>query len=110
MQLTFLIVKIPSAYNTILGQLGLNVLRAVVLTYHMLVQFLTRFDVGEMRGDQMMARQCFLIALKMKELARNQPTKIFDQELESEDEKIEGELKEPLITVLPKKDPKKLSR
>ena len=35
--LTFAVVQVPSAYNTILGRPGLNALRAIVSMYHMLV-------------------------------------------------------------------------
>ena len=37
MQLTFLMVKVSSAYNAILGRSNLNVLKAIVSTYHLLV-------------------------------------------------------------------------
>ena len=50
--LTFTIVQVPSVYNTILGRPGLNALKAIVSTYHLLVRFLTKNGVGEMRGDQ----------------------------------------------------------
>lgn len=35
----FLIVRAPSAYNTILKQLGINTFRAVVFTYYLKVKF-----------------------------------------------------------------------
>ena len=55
LRLTFLVVKVPSAYNAILGRLGLNTFRAVVLTYHLLVKFSTSYGIGKMRGDQLLA-------------------------------------------------------
>ena len=41
LRLTFLVVKVPSAYNAILEHPGLNAFRAVVSTYHLLMKFLT---------------------------------------------------------------------
>ena len=55
-------VRIPSAYNAILGHLGLNALRAIVSTYHLLVRFPTKYGIGELRGDQQLAKHCFSIA------------------------------------------------
>ena len=49
--LTYTVVRIPSAYNAILGRLGLNALRAIVSTYHLLVRFPTKYGIGELRGD-----------------------------------------------------------
>uniref|UniRef100_A0A2N9GHD1 Reverse transcriptase domain-containing protein n=1 Tax=Fagus sylvatica TaxID=28930 RepID=A0A2N9GHD1_FAGSY len=56
----FLVVDCPSAYNVIIGRLTLNRLRAVTSTYHLLVRFPTENGIGEMRGDQAMARECYL--------------------------------------------------
>ena len=56
LRLTFLVVKVPSSYNAILGRLGLNAFRAVVLTYHLLVKFLTSYGINEIREDQLLAR------------------------------------------------------
>ena len=59
--LTYTVVRIPSAYNAILGRPGLNALRAVVSTYHLLVRFPTKYGIGELRGDQQLAKHCFSI-------------------------------------------------
>ena len=55
-QLTYLVIKIPFAYNAILDQPRLNAPRAIVSTFHLLVQFSIRLGVREMRGDQTMAK------------------------------------------------------
>ena len=60
----FLVVRASSAYNAILGRLGLNTLRAVVSTYHLKLKFFTSQGVGEVRGDQALARHCYNIALQ----------------------------------------------
>uniref|UniRef100_A0A2N9J0B4 Uncharacterized protein n=1 Tax=Fagus sylvatica TaxID=28930 RepID=A0A2N9J0B4_FAGSY len=56
----FLVVDCPSAYNVIIGRPTLNRLRAVTSTYHLLVRFPTEHGIGEMKGDQAMARECYL--------------------------------------------------
>ncbi|GAV56844.1 hypothetical protein CFOL_v3_00385 [Cephalotus follicularis] len=58
-QMTFLVVDTPSPYNTIIGRPGLNLMEAIVSTRHLLMKFPTRFGVGECRGDQQAARQCY---------------------------------------------------
>ncbi|GAV83113.1 hypothetical protein CFOL_v3_26564 [Cephalotus follicularis] len=57
--MTFLVVDTPSPYNAIIGRPGLNLMEAIVSTRHLLMKFPTRFGVGEARGDQQMARQCY---------------------------------------------------
>ena len=54
--LEFLVVHTRSAYNIILERLGLNALRAVISTYHMLVKFSTRARVRDIQGDLLMAQ------------------------------------------------------
>uniref|UniRef100_A0A2N9ECS2 RNase H type-1 domain-containing protein n=1 Tax=Fagus sylvatica TaxID=28930 RepID=A0A2N9ECS2_FAGSY len=59
----FLVVDCPSAYNVIIGRPTLNRLRAVTSTYHLLVRFPTEHGIGEMKGDQAMARECYLTSV-----------------------------------------------
>ena len=59
----FLIVDCPSTYNIILGRLALNRLRAVTSTYYLKVKFPTAHRVGEIRGDQVLVRECYQAAL-----------------------------------------------
>ncbi|GAV84566.1 hypothetical protein CFOL_v3_28010 [Cephalotus follicularis] len=58
-KMTFLVVDTPNPYNAIIGRPGLNLIEAIVLTRHLLMKFPTRFGVGEVRGDQQVARQCY---------------------------------------------------
>uniref|UniRef100_A0A2N9FDC4 Uncharacterized protein n=1 Tax=Fagus sylvatica TaxID=28930 RepID=A0A2N9FDC4_FAGSY len=59
----FLVVDCPSAYNVIIGRPTLNRLQAVTSTYHLLVRFPTEQGIGEMKGDQAMARECYLTSV-----------------------------------------------
>jgi hypothetical protein len=59
----FLVVDCPSAYNVIIGRPTLNKLRAVISTYHLLVRFPTEHGIGELKGDQVTARECYFASL-----------------------------------------------
>uniref|UniRef100_A0A2N9FJJ2 Uncharacterized protein n=1 Tax=Fagus sylvatica TaxID=28930 RepID=A0A2N9FJJ2_FAGSY len=59
----FLVVDCPSAYNVIIGRPTLNRLGAVTSTYHLLVRFPTENGIGKMKGDQAMARECYLTSV-----------------------------------------------
>ncbi|GAV59834.1 hypothetical protein CFOL_v3_03365 [Cephalotus follicularis] len=61
--MTFLVVDTPSPYNAIIGRPGMNLMEAIVSTRHLLMKFPTRFGVGEARGDQQAARQCYKTAV-----------------------------------------------
>ena len=62
-EIDFLIVDCPSTYNIILGRLALNILKAMTSTYHLKVKFPTAHDVGEIREDQVLAKECYQAAL-----------------------------------------------
>ena len=62
-EIDFLLVDCPSTYNIILGRPALNILRAATLTYYLKVKFPTIHGVGEIRGDQVLARECYQATL-----------------------------------------------
>ncbi|KAK3018757.1 hypothetical protein RJ639_004243 [Escallonia herrerae] len=64
--LDFVVVKVPSAYNAILGRPALNRLQAVVSTYHLKMKFPTDHGIGEVKGDQTTARQCYVTSCRSK--------------------------------------------
>ena len=64
----FLVVDCPSAYNVIIGRPTLNRLRAVTSTYHLLVCFPTENSIGEMKGNQAMARECYLTSISTEQV------------------------------------------
>ena len=59
----FVVVEALSVYNIILGRLTLNQARAVVSTYSLVFKFLTPQGVGILRGDQAIARRCYVTSL-----------------------------------------------
>ena len=48
---TFLVVDCSSTYNAILGRPTLNSWKAVTSTYHLMIKFPTKYEVGEIHGD-----------------------------------------------------------
>ncbi|KAK3008934.1 hypothetical protein RJ639_014866 [Escallonia herrerae] len=65
--LDFLIAKIKSSYNGILGRTGLNKLQAVASTYHLVMKFHTPVGVGLVKGDQTLARRCYVASCRTEE-------------------------------------------
>ena len=62
---SFLVVDCSSAYNAILGRLTLNSWKAVTSTYHLMIKFPTDYGVGELRGDQVAARECYIAMMEI---------------------------------------------
>ena len=62
----FLVVDAPSAYNMLLGKPSLNAIKAIPSAYHMMIKFPTVSGVGMVRGDQRVARECYLASMKQK--------------------------------------------
>ena len=65
--MNFLVVDCSSSYNAIIGRPTLNSLKAVTSTYHLSIKFPTEYGVGQVQGDQLAARECYLIMLAMDE-------------------------------------------
>ena len=77
----FLIVDAPSAYNMLPGRPSLNTIRAIPSAYHMVIKFPTTNGVGMVRGNQRIARECYLASTKQK-MVNN----IYMDELDMRDE------------------------
>ena len=61
---TFLMVDCSFAYNAILGRPTLNSWKAVTSTYHLMIKFPTDYRVGELRGNWVAARECYIVMLE----------------------------------------------
>ena len=66
-EVTFLVVDCSSAYNAILGQPTLNSWKAITSTYYLMIKFPTGYRVGELRGNQIVARECYIAMLEMED-------------------------------------------
>ena len=66
-QLDFLVVDCPSSYNVIIGRPILNKWKAATSTYCLKVKFLIDNGVGEVKGDQVLTRECYQAILAAKE-------------------------------------------
>ena len=66
-EVNFLIIDCSSSYNTIIGRLTLNSWKAVTSTYHLSVKFPIEYGIGQVQGDQLVARECYLAMLAMDE-------------------------------------------
>ncbi|XP_050280548.1 uncharacterized protein LOC126721541 [Quercus robur] len=66
-QHNFLIVDSPSSYNVIIGRPMLNRWKTAISTYCLKVKFPTEHGIGEIKGDQVLARECYHAVLASKE-------------------------------------------
>nr|XP_023895560.1 uncharacterized protein LOC112007449 [Quercus suber] len=82
-QIDFLVVDSPSSYNVIIGRPALNKWKASTSTYCLKMKFPTDDGVGEVKGDQVLARECYQAVLAAKE----NHTWIVEEE---EEEKVEA--------------------
>ncbi|GFS44989.1 hypothetical protein Acr_00g0093430 [Actinidia rufa] len=62
----FIVVDCPSPYNAILGRPTLGGIKTITSTYHLKVKFPTPTGIGEIKGNQKVARQCFISAMKVE--------------------------------------------
>ncbi|KAL0417083.1 UNVERIFIED_CONTAM: hypothetical protein Slati_3540200 [Sesamum latifolium] len=58
--LKFLVGDVPSAYNRILVRPMHNIFQAVISTYHMKIKFPTPGEVGEVQGDSLQSKRCYV--------------------------------------------------
>lgn len=63
----FFIVDFPSSYNVILGWPTLNYLKAGTSTYYLKFKFPIDDKIGEIREDQVLAREYYQVVLVGKE-------------------------------------------
>ena len=62
-----MVVDCPASYNVIIGRLTLNKWKSTTSAYYLKVKFPTENGVGEVRGDQVLARECYQAMLAAKE-------------------------------------------
>ena len=82
-QVDFLVVDCPSSYNVIIGRPTLNKWKAATSTYCLKVKFPTDEGIGEVKGDQVLATECYQAVLAGKD----NHTSVIE---EKEEEKMEA--------------------
>ena len=82
-QVDFLVVDCPTSYNVIIGRPTLNKWKAATSTYCLKVKFPTDEGIGEVKRDQVLARECYQAVLAGKE----NHTSVIE---EKEEEKMEA--------------------
>ena len=60
-------VDYSSVYNGILGRPTLNLWKAATSTYHLTIKFPTEYGIGELRGNQVAAHECYISMLEMED-------------------------------------------
>ena len=63
----FLVVDLPSSYNVIIGRPMLNHWKAATSTYCLKVKFPMEQGIGEIKEDQVLARECYQAVLASRE-------------------------------------------
>ncbi|VFQ87037.1 unnamed protein product [Cuscuta campestris] len=63
-KMRFIVVDIKCVHNAILGRPGINRVGAVISMSHLCMKFHTPGGVGEVKGDQRNARECYARAVK----------------------------------------------
>ena len=66
-EVNFLVVDCLSSYNAIIGRPTLNGWKAAMSTYHLFVKFPMKYGIGEVQGDQLVAKECYLAMLALDE-------------------------------------------
>ena len=64
LQIEFIVVKVSSPYNAIMGRDWLHRMKAVPSTLHQKLRFPTKDGIMELNRDQVAAKQCVLAAIK----------------------------------------------
>ncbi|XP_074347211.1 uncharacterized protein LOC141686047 [Apium graveolens] len=106
--LNFLVVKAASTYNVILGRTMIYAFKAVPSTYHIVLKLPTRNCVGKAKGDQKMARSCYVAALR-PDGTGGQVLPIEDMDVRENDE-LRGKPAEDLVQIsLDPLDPEKVT-
>ena len=69
-EVNFFVVDCSSSYNVIIGRPTLNSWKTITSTYHLFVKFPTNYRVGQVQGDQLTTKECYLAMLAMDELVQ----------------------------------------
>ncbi|GKV35924.1 hypothetical protein SLEP1_g44125 [Rubroshorea leprosula] len=77
----FLVVKMASAFNAVIGRPTLTEIRAVVTQSHFCIKFPTPMRIATLRGNQEVARHCYITSVTRPQKGKDQTSKILPQQL-----------------------------
>ncbi|XP_075654309.1 uncharacterized protein LOC142624579 [Castanea sativa] len=101
-EVNFLVIDCSLSYNAIIGRPTLNSWKVVTSTYHLSIKFPTEYGVGQVQGDQLATRECYLAMLAMDEHV---------QTMSVDEKRITAEPTEVLEDIpLDESNPKKFTR
>ncbi|KAJ8427411.1 hypothetical protein Cgig2_000605 [Carnegiea gigantea] len=65
LEVDFLVVDVPLAYNVILGRATLHKAKVVIVSYLLQLQYeVDDGSIGKLQGDEWMARECYLVSIQ----------------------------------------------
>lgn len=62
--INFMAVRVCSLYNIILGKPCMIMVKAILSTYYLVIKFLTKVGAEKVRGNQVMAQECYLVEIR----------------------------------------------
>ncbi|GKV47366.1 hypothetical protein SLEP1_g54271 [Rubroshorea leprosula] len=68
----FLVVKMPSSFNVVIGRPTLTEIRAVVSQSHLCLKFPTPMGIATLRGNQEVARHCYITSVTRPQKDKDQ--------------------------------------
>ncbi|GKV29192.1 hypothetical protein SLEP1_g38140 [Rubroshorea leprosula] len=82
----FLVVKIASSFNVVIGQPTLIEIRAVVSQSHLCMKFPSPMGVATLRGNQEVARHCYITSVTRPQKGKDQTSKTISKEVRDNQE------------------------
>ncbi|GKV06415.1 hypothetical protein SLEP1_g18313 [Rubroshorea leprosula] len=77
----FLVVKMASSFNVVIGQPTLIEIRAVVSQSHLCMKFLTPMGIATLRGNQEVARHCYITSVTRPQKDKDQTPEANPQQI-----------------------------
>ncbi|GKV05603.1 hypothetical protein SLEP1_g17595 [Rubroshorea leprosula] len=77
----FLVVKMPSFFNVVIGRPTLTKIQAVVSQSHLCMKFPTLMGIATLKGNQEVARHCYLTSVTRPQKNKDQPAENPPQEI-----------------------------
>ncbi|GKV42408.1 hypothetical protein SLEP1_g49817 [Rubroshorea leprosula] len=85
----FLVVKMASSFNIVIGRLTLTEIRAVVSQSHLCMKFPTPMGIATLRGNQEVARHCYITSVTQPLKGKAQTPEAIPQQI-SDNQQIMG--------------------